>query len=431
MPFKVLVIGGAGSMGRWCASLFNEAGFDVCISSRRDAADAAREMSVCVSKPEEAGEFDVVVLSVPIDAIGESAAIVGPRMRRGSLLMDLSSLKKAPVEAMLKHAPPGVEVIGAHPLFGPGSGGKGRTVALVPTERSARWLPILTDVFRDAGLHVATVSAGEHDRKMAVVQALTHFMYVSWGRTMEQMGVDIKALDELGTPVYGITKELAGRVLSSDPALYALIQSSPEAGEARRAYVESCAELATFMDVGERERFMEAFKSAAVYYGDLEGAKKRSDRLMSKSIEDRLAVSRSIGLERGFLVECEPHEVYGIVREANREDFVLETPGGLLTLKYEEVTPLDEEGLRVLKARTLPSISRDILVKMPIGADPAMLQWALTRIDGVLNVKSETRDALDPNYVLYHFTLNVQADHSEETLQRVLKTIWGLGLEVK
>ena len=431
MPFRVLVVGGAGGMGRWCAGLFNNAGFDVCISSRQDVTELARSMSVCVSRPEEAGEFDIVVLSVPMTAIDEVASVVAPRMRHGSLLMDLSSLKKMPVETMLRHAPPAVEVIGAHPLFGPESGGKGRTVVLVPTKRSKRWLPILKDLFEEEGLHVTTATAEEHDMRMAVAQALTHFMYVAWGRALERLNINIKAMDEYGTPVYELTRELAGRVLSNDPELYALIQSTPEAGEVRQAYVDACLELSLFIGAGETGRFVEAFESAAAHYGDTEGAKKRSDRIMRKAIEDRLFVLDAIGAERAFKVECEPHAVYGIIKKASRDDFVLETPAGMLVLRYEEVTPMGDESLQELKMKTQPPITRDILVKMPIGADPAVLRWALTRIEGVINVDSETRDALGPEYVLYRFTIEVQADRSEETLHHVLTTIWGLGLEVK
>jgi len=185
------------------------------------------------------------------------------------------------------------------------------------------------------------------------------------------------------------------------------------------------------MGAGETGRFVEAFESAAAHYGDTEGAKRRSDRIMSKAIEDRLSVLESVGIERAFRVECEPHVVYGIVKKADRDDFVLETPAGVLKLRYEEVTPMDEESLRELKMKTQPPITRDILVKMPIGADPAVLRWAITRIEGVMDVDSQTRDALGPEYVLYRFTIEVQADRSEETLHRVLTTIWGLGLEVK
>jgi prephenate dehydrogenase len=304
-------------------------------------------------------------------------------------------------------------------------------VILVPTKRSKRWLPIIKDLFEDEGLRVTTATAAEHDRRMAVAQALTHFMYVAWGRALERLNVNMKEMDEYGTPVYELTRELAGRVLSSDPELYALIQSTPEAGVARQAYVDACQELSAYIGSGEPGSFIEAFESAAEHYGDTEGAKRRSERIMRKAIEDRLFVLDSMGVERAFKVESEPHAVYGIIKKANREDFVLETPGGVLALRYEEATPMGDEELQELKMKAQPPITRDILVKMPIGADPAVLRWAITRIEGVIDVDSETRDALGPEYVLYGFTIDVQADRSEETLQRVLTTIWGLGLEVK
>ena len=49
---------------------------------------------------------------------------------------------------MLRHAPPGVEVIGAHPLFGPDPDTlEGRNVVLVPSDRSGQWLPIMAGLF--------------------------------------------------------------------------------------------------------------------------------------------------------------------------------------------------------------------------------------------------------------------------------------------
>jgi prephenate dehydrogenase len=106
-------------MGRWCAGFLKQAGLEVSIASRGDASEAAAALGVKQVPVEDAGNFDIVVLSVPIDVIEGTAARVAPLMRPGSLLMDLSSLKKEPMAAMLRHVPPGVEVIGAHPLFGP------------------------------------------------------------------------------------------------------------------------------------------------------------------------------------------------------------------------------------------------------------------------------------------------------------------------
>ncbi|BAI60240.1 prephenate dehydrogenase [Methanocella paludicola SANAE] len=423
MPFKVLVVGGAGGMGRWCTSLFKNSGMEVSISSRRDASDVARSLGVGLSSPGDAGSFDIVVLSVPIDAVEHVASGVAPKMRQGSLLMDMSSLKVKPVESMLRHSPPGVEVIGAHPLFGPGSDGRGMSIALVPTERSERWFSIIRDLFEDAGYGVLVTTAERHDRDMAVVQGLTHFMYVAMGRALERSNADLNEASAFRTPVYGITKELLGRVLSQSPGLYALIQSSGPAGELRRAFVGACEELSSELDAGDLEGFARDFGSAARYYGDTEGARKRSERIVRDYMEPRLRAMDAVGKERAF--ELDGRVVYGVVKHAGPDDFTLETSDGTIILKYEDVSDASD------RACQEPLVSRDILVKLPIGADPSILQWALSNIDGVKRAGFETADALGPDFVACRFTVSVPAGRSDEVLQKVLKTIWGLGLEVK
>jgi prephenate dehydrogenase len=429
MPFKVLVVGGAGGMGRWCARVLKHAGFEVFISSRKDATEVARSIGVSVSSPQVAEAFDMIVLSVPIDAIDEVASGVAPGMKPGSLLMDMSSLKMGPVESMMKYAPPGVDVIGAHPLFGPDSDGRGRTLVLVPTTKSERWLPIIRDVFKDEGFNVIESTADEHDRTMAVVQGLTHFMYIAMARTLERSDVDMAMTSAFRTPVYGITKELMGRVISQSPGLYALIQSSKYAGEMRRAYIDACLELASKLDSGDTHGFIEDIEDAARYYGDIAGAKKRSERIIQKDMEDKLSVMDAIGKERAFYVEGKA--VYGIVKSAGVDEFTLETHDGPLTLMYEDVSPISGNALKALKDGKEPFINRDILVKMPIGADPAILKWVIQNMEGVRCVNSDTMDALGNDHILCHFFISVPADGSEEVLQRILKTIWGLGLEVR
>ncbi|CAJ36601.1 prephenate dehydrogenase/arogenate dehydrogenase family protein [Methanocella arvoryzae] len=431
MPFKALVVGGAGDMGRWCSRLLKQSGFEVSISSRRpDIMAIAESLGAGVASVDYAGQFDVVVLSVPIDAIEGIAAQVGPRMKPGSLLMDLSSLKTGPVEAMLKYAPESVEVIGAHPLFGPGLETlEGRTIVLVPTGRSGRWLSVMRDVFETAGAAVEISTPGEHDRKMAIVQGLTHFLYISWGRAIQWMDVDLRDLEAYRTPVYGVTETMAGRVLAQNPELYALIQSGHDVAPVRKAFIEACTELAAMIDAGDLETFKGTFSAAAAHYGDLEGAKERSERIVRLGQGELAAIKKSAGLERAFVLPG-GRKVYGTVKELQREDFTLETPSETLVLRYDAVSMLGPEGLSSLKDGS-PSVGRDILVKLPIGADVRVLGWVLTRIDGVTGVSHETRNAMGPDHVLYRLTVGVRPERSEDTLQRVLATIWGLGYEVK
>ena len=181
---------------------------------------------------------------------------------------------------MLRHAPAGVEVLGAHPLFCPDSDSRGMTIVLVPAVKSGRWPSVIRGIFTGSGYNVIETTAEEHDRAMAVVQGMTHFMYVAMGRALDKSGVDLEELSAFKTPVYGITQELLGRVLSQDPGLYALIQSSPDAQRLRRAYVDACRELADGLDAGDSGKFIAAFESAARHYGDTAGARRRSERII-------------------------------------------------------------------------------------------------------------------------------------------------------
>jgi len=430
MPrYKALVAGGAGAMGRWCAGFLKQAGLDVSIASRGDATQVAAALGVRQVPLEEAGDFDLVVLSVPIDAVERMASRVAPRMRPGSLLMDLSSLKKSPMAAMLRHAPPGVEVIGAHPLFGPDTDTlEGRNVVLVPSDRSGRWLAIVTGLFEAAGARVAVATAEEHDAKMAIVQGLTHFMYIAWGASLERLGVSVDELRAFQTPVYGVTREMAGRVLSQSPELYALIQAGEDVQPVRAAFIEACSDLSKTADCGDLAGFIAAFRSAAGHYGDTAGARARSERLL-RLVRETALIREAPGSERAFLLRS-GRQVYGVIREARSDDFTLETPSETLVIRYDDATPLGPEGLSRLKGG-YPIIGRDILVKLPIGADATVLRWVLTKIDGVTGVEIETFDALNPDHVVYRFMVDVSPERSDETLHRVLNTIWGLGLEVK
>src|SRR5262245_42183765 len=104
---SVAIIGGKGGMGRLLAQLFGDLGHAVLI------ADIDTPLT-----PQEAAEAaDVVVISVPIDSTVSVIRELGHHVRDDSLLMDVTSVKSAPLEAMMESTR--ASVIGTHPLFGP------------------------------------------------------------------------------------------------------------------------------------------------------------------------------------------------------------------------------------------------------------------------------------------------------------------------
>ena len=93
-------------------------------------------------------------------------------MKKDSLLMDLTSLKAGPVRAMLEAS--ASEVIGLHPLFGPGVPSlEGQNIVLCRA-RGTRWLPWVRDIFGRKNANLIEATPERHDEVMAVVQALNH-----------------------------------------------------------------------------------------------------------------------------------------------------------------------------------------------------------------------------------------------------------------
>ena len=140
-------------------------------------------------------------------------------MKAGSLLMDLTSIKVKPVEAMRKFTPSDVEILGTHPMFGPTiSTIRGQTVILVPVKgRSEKWFPVIKELFEESGAHVEITTAVEHDRLVSVVQGLTHFAYISIGTTIDRLDFDVKRSRKFVSPVYDIMLDFVGRILGQNP----------------------------------------------------------------------------------------------------------------------------------------------------------------------------------------------------------------------
>jgi len=89
--FEIGIIGGTRGMGEWFARFFEKEGYGVQVSGRNNGM-GAREM---------ADHCKVVIVSVPMGVTRKVIEEIGSHMPEDALLMDLTSLKSEPVQAML------------------------------------------------------------------------------------------------------------------------------------------------------------------------------------------------------------------------------------------------------------------------------------------------------------------------------------------
>lgn len=120
-----------------------------------------------------------VILAVPVEALEATLIAIGPHLRPDALVIDVGSVKVKPAQAMDALLPPGVRIVGTHPLFGPQSGKDGIAglrIAVCEVRGAKDARRVAAFCRRALGLKVFQVSPEDHDREAATVQGLTHLI---------------------------------------------------------------------------------------------------------------------------------------------------------------------------------------------------------------------------------------------------------------
>jgi prephenate dehydrogenase len=125
---------------------------------------------------------DVVVLAVPVSAVGPVAEQVAPVLSPGAILTDVASVKTRAVGELQRAAPEGVHVIGGHPMAGSHEAGAahasadlfvGATYLLTPTTYTdPQAYQRLHGLVAAIGARPLAVHPERHDMLVAVVSHL-------------------------------------------------------------------------------------------------------------------------------------------------------------------------------------------------------------------------------------------------------------------
>lgn len=436
MCSKVLIIGGAGDMGQWFARALKRRDYAVSIADiDPQAQEVAGELGIGFVEDvtKAVVDFDIVLISVPINVTEEVIGKVAPHMRPGSLLMDVTSVKKGPMKAMRK-APKGVEIIGTHPMFGPTvSEPLGQTVILVTVEgRCENWLPKIVALFEDNGAHVEFLSAEEHDQMMAVIQGLTHFAYIAVGATMDALEFDLSKSRRFMSPVYEVMVDFVGRILAQNPHLYAMIQASPDVKKVHDAFITQCLELSKSAEFGETEKFVRLMRNAASHFGDTESALRRSDKLVNAKITELEMLVKSIGEERGLRHIYSGVVHVGIVRKVTPQEVLLEREGKRTELKIENVSLLSADELLQWKMDNLVHHRRDISVALLESVKPDIIAGILDGVDGVISVDQIDTYGIKKGHVSLTYRITIRGDKDPSEVQhKVEELLEGIGGEIR
>ncbi|MGY3927871.1 bifunctional chorismate mutase/prephenate dehydrogenase [Aeromonas simiae] len=271
----VVVVGGRGALGRLFVNMLRLSGYRVEVLEKEEWERADHLLA-------DAG---MVLVAVPIDV---TEAVIGQlgRLPEDCLLVDLTSTKQGPLNAMLQvHNGP---VLGLHPMFGPDVASFAKQVIVCCTGRhpeASEWLRQQMTIW---GARLVQVSAAEHDRAMTFIQALRHFATFAYGRHLAEEQADLEQLLSLSSPIYRLELAMVGRLFAQDPALYAdIILSSPENLAMIRRYYDGFGRSLALLEQGQRQAFVASFNEVADYFGEHAGQFLRESKQLLAQANDR------------------------------------------------------------------------------------------------------------------------------------------------
>jgi prephenate dehydrogenase len=201
----------------------------------RDYSAQARERGVTwLSSMDEALDKQVVVLCVPVQFLESLLQTIGSKIKPGTLVVDVASVKVKPVDLIRKYVSEEVFITALHPLFGPQSGKFGiEGLNLVACEvRYPKFGMILDFLSNKLKLNVLIRTPEVHDQQMAYVQALTHFV----GRAVNEM--DIPDVEQK-TPAYQYLLDIKRNLGQDSWDLFLTIENeNPYAAKVRQDFLK-------------------------------------------------------------------------------------------------------------------------------------------------------------------------------------------------
>ncbi len=387
---KIAVIGGTKGLGEWIARFLKSKGFDVIVTGRDKLTGerASKKLGVDYTNNNSlaASEADVIIISVPIDVTSSTIKEIAHVLKKGSLLMDVTSVKEKPAEIMQKHAPEGVEIIPTHPLFGPRIRSlDGQVIVLTPLNKG-KWYKKVYDFLEMENARIVVTTPEEHDKMMSIVQGLTHLAYIGIAATIKRLKIDIKESRKFESPVYGLMVDMIARIVAQNPYLYYSIQTQNQyTKETHKTFISVYEELYDMILKEDEEGFVHLMGSAAKHLDDLEAALGRSDKAISALTEEINILKKSVGKEVGLRHIYSGRVHVGILKELSPDFLTLNKNNKEISLKISNVEILSDKEIYRWKIENYTRKSFDVSAVFPENFSPDVVINTIKSLNGVVN----------------------------------------------
>ena len=430
MNMRIGIIGGSDGLGKTLNYYFKDE-FEVSISGRdhdkgRKVADEIG-VNYVESNRELAGTSDILIISVPINHTPSVIKDVAPFMRKGSLMVDVTSIKEEPLDVMEKYLPHNVEYIPTHPIFGPRTVELDNQVIVLTPTKKGKWYDKVYDYLDSKNMRIIETTAQHHDYMMSIVQVLTHFSFISTACAMDKLNVDIGETENYESPIYNLMIDMIARIVSQNPYLTYYIQSMNKNGSRiRNAFSDAVNELKDAIDSENGDWFVELAISATKNMGDIQGALGRSDKAIQGLNQEFILLTNSVGGEIGLKHIYSGKIHVGVLEKIDGKFAVLDNG---TQLRISNIEVLSDEELYQWKLRNIVQKKRNVSCVFRDGVVPNVIVETLEHVDDVTKVVLTDiycGSQIEDGFKSLTFELTVLSNDGFENVKNILTGFGGV-----
>lgn len=221
---RVLVIGGAGKMGRWFVNFLAAQGYEVQVADPAGGVPGFVHYADWRLAPQN---FDLLIVAAPLRATKQillDLAAAPP----AATIIEVGSIKGLFATALKNLIEAGAQVASIHPMFGPDTELLcGRHVIFIDLHQPEA-TAVAKNLFSRTMAIQVDMTLDEHDRLIAYVLGLSHALNIAFINVLAQSGEAAPRLAHASSTTFDAQLAIATKVVDENPHLYFEIQSHNE-----------------------------------------------------------------------------------------------------------------------------------------------------------------------------------------------------------
>jgi chorismate mutase/prephenate dehydrogenase len=253
---RVVIIGGAGALGKVFVNLFTQSGYTVDVLEKDDWERSEAMFAAA----------NLVIVAVPIKLTTQVIQNL-TSLPPNCILADITSVKDEPLTEMMKaHKGP---VVGLHPMFGPDAPGMIKQVVVVCHGRQQDDYAWLMEQMRVRGAVLHESTSSEHDSAMAFIQVMRHFSTFVYGQHLKEEDPSLQSLLMFSSPIYRLELAMVGRLFAQEPVLYAdIIFNKTEGLALLKRFHQRFSDALKLVELNDKQGFIDQFNQTKQWFGD-------------------------------------------------------------------------------------------------------------------------------------------------------------------